>query len=237
MSDETKVPERDGKGAGGPIRVMIVDDHPVVREGLRIILKAPDIVVAGEARTGAEAIDLACELQPDIILMDIEMPGMDGLEATASIKQDAPEVPIIIMTSHESTDLLRRAIEAGAAGYLLKGTSREELIRAIRITRTGGSLIDPRLLADLLSDDRFRQGQPPASQRGVAALSPRECETLRLLTEGLTNREIAQRISWSVGTVKNCVQRIIEKLGVSDRTQAAVYAVRAGFVTEPAPVH
>jgi DNA-binding NarL/FixJ family response regulator len=219
--------EREGEARDGSIRVLIVDDHPVVREGLRIILNGPDVVVAGEARTGAEAVDAVARVRPDIILMDIQMPGMDGLEATAAIKESTPEIPIIIMTSHEDKDLLRRAIQAGAAGYLLKGTSREELIQAIHVTCSGGSLIDPRLLAELIKDVKSSESDGGAKS-GLAALSLREREVLKLLTEGLTNRQIAERINWSVGTVKNSVQRIIEKLDVSDRTQAAVFAARAG---------
>jgi DNA-binding NarL/FixJ family response regulator len=228
MRDEAKIEEREGEARGGSIRVLIVDDHPVVREGLRIILNGPAIIVAGEARTGAEAIDAVARVRPDIILMDIQMPGMDGLEATAAIKQHTPEIPVIIMTSHEDKNLLRRAIQAGAAGYLLKGSSREELTEAIHVTRSGGSLIDPRLLAELLKDLKSSESIQ-GTRSGFDALSPREQAVLQLLTEGLTNRQIAERINWSVGTVKNAVQRIIEKLDVSDRTQAAVFAARAGL--------
>jgi two-component system response regulator DevR len=209
-----------------PIRVMIVDDHPVVREGLRTILDAPDIDVVAEARTGAEACELVGQVQPDVILMDIQMPGMDGLEATAIIKKAAPSVSVVIMTSHESRDLLRRAIQVGAAGYILKEISGAVVIEAIRVTRAGGSLIEPRLLAELLSEVRAGEGDR-IGDMGLSALSPREREVLTLLAEGLTNREIAHQINWSVGTVKNAVQQIIEKLGVSDRTQAAVFAARA----------
>jgi DNA-binding NarL/FixJ family response regulator len=161
--------------------------------------------------------------------MDVRMPDMDGLAATEIIKQESPETSIIVVTSYESKDYLRRAIDAGAAGYLLKGMSREALIDGIRLVRGGGSLIDARLLSELLSDMGVEGTRFQGTEGALEALTPREQEVLHLLVRGLTNKEIAAEMHYSVGTVKNVVQRVIEKLGVSDRTQAAVFAVRAGM--------
>ena len=221
---------RPNEATKGGIRVLIADDHPMVRQGLRSMLNIKGIQVIGEATDGREAVELVRDLNPDVILMDVRMPDMDGLAATEIVKEEAPSTAVIIVTSYESKDYLRRAIEAGAAGYLLKGMSRDSLIEAIRLVRGGGSLVDAKLLAELLqemgvSGSRF-QG---AEEGALEALSPRERQVLQLLIHGLTNKEIAQQMHYSVGTVKNVVQRVIEKLGVSDRTQAAVYAVRAGL--------
>ena len=216
--------------ASGPIRVVIADDHPVVREGLQIMLSRAGIACVGEAATGSEAVERVRELKPDVVLMDVRMPGMDGLEATVMVKQEAPSTPVIMITSHESKDYLRRAIEAGAAGYILKGMSRDALAEAIRLVRGGGSLIDAKLLAELLQDMGVSESPLGRDSEGsLETLSPRERQVLQLLAAGLTNKEIAEQIHYSLGTVKNVVQRIIEKLGVSDRTQAAVLAAKAGL--------
>ncbi len=209
------------------IRVLIADDHPVVRDGLRAMLHEDGINVIGEVATGRQAVDRLAALRPDVILMDIRMPDMDGLAATRLIKEEAPAVSVIIVTSFESKDYLRDAIAAGAAGYLLKGMSRSLLLESIRIVRDGGSMFDPSMLSDLLRQVAERVSEVPAE--ALDALSDRERETLTLVAEGLTNREIADRLGYSVGTTKNVVQQVIEKLGVSDRTQAAVLGVRAGL--------
>ncbi|MDO8616000.1 MAG: response regulator [Dehalococcoidia bacterium] len=219
----------NGSGTAGKIRVLIADDHAMVRDGLRSILSVDDIEIVGEAGTGAEAVEAVQTLEPDLVLMDIRMPDMDGLAATEAIKQCSPDTSVIVVTSYESKEYLRRAIEAGAAGYLLKGTPREGFITAIRAVRSGGSLIDARLLGELLHDMGLAEKFENAALDSLQSLSPREREVLALLVEGLTNKEIAQQMHYSVGTVKNVVQRVIEKLGVSDRTQAAVYAVRSGL--------
>ncbi len=211
------------------ITVLIADDHPMVREGLRSMLDAQGIEVIGEAVNGAEAVERAQQIDPDVVLMDVRMPDMDGLAATEIIKQTTPQTSVIVITSYESKEYLRRAIEAGAAGYLLKGMSRESLIDAVRLVKGGGSLIDARLLSELLKEMGVEGSRFQGVEGALEALTPREQEVLHLLVRGLTNKEIASEMHYSVGTVKNVVQRVIEKLGVSDRTQAAVYAVRAGI--------
>lgn len=219
--------------SAGAITVLIADDHPMVREGLRSMLDAEGIEIIGEAATGTEAVGGVQQLNPDVVLMDVRMPDMDGLTATEIIKQGSPETSIIVITSYESKDYLRRAIEAGAAGYLLKGMSRESLIEAIHLVRGGGSLIDARLLSDLLREMGVQESRFRGAEGALEALTPREQEVLQFLVRGLTNKEIASEMHYSVGTIKNVVQRVIEKLGVSDRTQAAVYAVRAGLDSPP----
>jgi RNA polymerase sigma factor (sigma-70 family) len=220
---------KDREPSAGGITVLIADDHPMVREGLRSMLAVEGIEVIGEAATGAEAVERVQQLGPDVVLMDVRMPDLDGLAATEVIKESSPETSVIVITSYESKDYLRRAIQAGAAGYLLKGMSRESLIDAIRLVRGGGSLIDARLLSELLTEMGVQETRFKGAEGALEALTPREQEVLQLLVRGLTNKEIAAEMHYSVGTVKNAVQRVIEKLGVSDRTQAAVYAVRAGL--------
>lgn len=218
---------------GESIRVLIVDDHPMVREGLRSMLAGDIIDVVGEAATGSQAVETAQQLMPDVILMDVRMPDMDGLAATEIIKEMVPGASVVVITSYESKDYLKRAIQAGAAGYVLKGMARDHLIDVIRLVCEGGSLIDARLLGELLAEIGVEGSRFQGVEGALEALTQREHEVLRLLVGGLTNKEIAAHMQYSVGTVKNVVQRVIEKLGVSDRTQAAVYAVRAGMNAQP----
>ncbi|MEX0800194.1 MAG: response regulator [Dehalococcoidia bacterium] len=218
---------------GESIRVLVVDDHPMVREGLRSMLAGDVIEVVGEAATGSQAVDLAQQLLPDVVLMDVRMPDMDGLAATEIIKEMVPGASVVVLTSYESKDYLKRAIGAGAAGYVLKGMGRDRLMDVIRLVREGGSLIDARLLGELLNEMGVEGSRFQGVEGTLETLTQREHEVLRLLVGGLTNKEIAAQMQYSVGTVKNVVQRVIEKLGVSDRTQAAVYAVRAGLNPQP----
>lgn len=212
------------------IKVLIVDDHPVVREGLRAMLRSPGINVVGDASSGREAIERARELRPDVVLMDVKMPEMDGLAATRELKAQFPTTTVVVVTSYDTRDYLRKALEAGASGYLIKGASREKLIQAVKMARTGESLVDAELLTGLFAEpDTIPASGATTSGPTLSMLSPREMEALEHLTRGLTNKEIAREMHYSVGTVKNVVQSIIVKLGVSDRTQAAVFAVRAGL--------
>jgi DNA-binding NarL/FixJ family response regulator len=209
--------------ASPPLRVLVVDDHPMVRAGLRSMLDGDEIEVVAEAASGAEAAERAAALVPGLVLLDVELPDMDGVEALTRIKARAPRAAVLMVSMHDDPVMVRRAVEAGAAGYVLKGISRRELLAAVRAVRNGGSVLDPSLLRALATP------AAPASGAGDA-LTRVELETLALLAAGLTNREIAERTRWSVGTVKKHVQRILEKLDVSDRTQAAVVAVRQGLL-------
>ena len=206
-----------------PLRVLVVDDHPMVRAGLSSMLSGDDVEVVGEAGSGAEAVERAVALDPELILLDVELPDMDGVEALTRIKARAPRAAVLMVSMHDDPTMVRRAVEAGAAGYVLKGIGRRELLAAVRAVRDGGSVLEPSLLRALANP-------APAEAAPGDALTRIELETLALLAAGLTNREIAERMHWSVGTVKKYVQRILEKLHVSDRTQAAVVAVRQGLV-------
>jgi DNA-binding NarL/FixJ family response regulator len=217
--------------AQAPRRVVIADDHELARLGLRTMLTPePDLEVVGEAATGREAIELSRRLQPDLVLMDIRMPDIDGLAATRAIKEALPHTSILIVTLSEDPDYLMEALRVGAAGFVLKDASRREVVLAVRQVLTGESPLDPKLSAQLI---RRLAGQAQAKERPAMRgdeLTPRELEVLRLVAEGKTNSEIAQSLFVSVGTVKVHVERIIDKLGVSDRTQAAVRAVELGYL-------
>jgi len=212
------------------IRVLVADDHPVVREGLRSMLDTDSIEVVGEAGTGLEAVVRAEELEPDVILMDMRMPQMDGASAMAAIKRAQPEVAVIILSTYDNVEYLIRAVVGGAAGYLLKGTPRNELIAAIRCVAAGESLLKRKDLQAVVSR-LVKQRDHARSRRegGAERLTDREMEILSLVVQGLTNKQMAELLSVAPSTVKTHVQNIIRKLGVSDRTQAAVWAVREGL--------
>jgi two-component system, NarL family, response regulator LiaR len=266
----------NGEGATLPkvARILIADDHALVREGLRTMLSGEDgIDVIGEANNGRQALNICRELKPDLILMDVRMPVMDGLEATRKIKQEMPKTSVMMVTMHENPDYLFEAVKAGAAGYVLKDASGERLLSAVRRTLEGESPLNQELAMRLLKrlaresrgestgeggsggtsreppgdapeedepltthPDATRSGAHqagsgrPAQSRGAArieSLTPREVEVLKLLSQGQTNPEIAQNLLFSVSTVKSQVRSILSKLGVSDRTQAAVRAIES----------
>lgn len=208
------------------IRLVIADDHEVVRCGLRSLVGGTDIEIVGEATTGDEAIQRTLELRPDVALIDIRMPGGDGLTALARLKLECPEIAILLLSTYDNPTYVARAVALGAAGYVLKGADREAILDAIRkaaageavwtreeLRRVTGALATPRLNSDI---------EVPLTQR--------ESEVLRQLALGLTNKEIAGTLHISYETVKEHVQHILRKVGVSDRTQAAVWAVRKGLV-------
>ncbi|WP_433432416.1 response regulator [Nonomuraea sp. CA-141351] len=205
-----------------PIRVLLADDHPVVREGLIAMLESADgITVVGEAGSGEEAVVQAGALRPDIILLDLRMGGMDGVSATQHILRRLPDSKVVIVTTYEDDTDILRAVEAGAAGYLLKGSSRHELIGAVRSAARGETVLTPSLAGKL-----FRARGPEQS-----ALSERECEVLRLVSQGLTNAEIGTELFISEATVKTYLLRSFKKLGVSDRTAAVMTAFERGLLS------
>ncbi len=219
------------------IKVVLVDDHPVVREGLRTMLStAPDIEVVAEAGDGLEALEKANEHRPQVVLMDIRMPNLDGIEATRRIKSQLPSTSVIVLTIYDNEAYIVDAVRAGAGGYLLKDASKDLLIHTIRAVNSGGMLIKTSLLREaMLSLSEAAGGRlkgKPGDSTALDELTPRERDVLRLVIRGRSNKEIGQALSISEDTAKKHVQTIMLKLGVSDRTQAAVKAVRAGFTDE-----
>jgi DNA-binding NarL/FixJ family response regulator len=254
----------DSKGVAsqGEARILLADDHALIREGLRTMLSGEEgLEVVGEAHDGQQALQACRELRPDLVLMDVRMPEMDGLEATKRIKAEMPRTSVVMVTMHESPDYLLEAVRAGAAGYVLKDASGERLLGAVRRTLEGEFPLDEglamRLLTRLATEKESPTGKAsaggapsssssgdasagapvgqsgglaPDREGGLEGLTPREVEVLRLLSRGQTNPQIAQNLMISRGTAKMHVQHIISKLGVSDRTQAAVRAIEAGLL-------
>jgi DNA-binding NarL/FixJ family response regulator len=209
------------------IRLLLCDDHPVVRDGLAAILSTqPDFAIVGEASTGTEAVQRAIALNPDVILLDLEMPELDGVEALRQIKAARPEARVIMFTAFDTDERIVSAVQAGAQGYLLKGAPREELFKAIRIVNEGGSLLQPVVASKLLSHVRARKdGDQP-----VEPLTEREKEVLKLLAQGKSNKEIAAALVISERTVKFHVSAIMGKLGAGNRTEAVSIAAQKGLV-------
>ncbi|HEY9078269.1 MAG TPA: response regulator transcription factor [Anaerolineaceae bacterium] len=210
------------------VRVLICDDQVVVCEGLRAILStAADIEVVGVAYNGEEAVGLVDQLHPEVVLMDLKMPVLNGVQATRMITTNYPGVRVLVLTTYDFDEWIFDAIRSGAAGYLLKDTPREQLIAAIRGTALGKTYVDPSVAGKLFA--QVNRGVPIPDAQIASLLSEREMDVLRLLARGMTNTEIAQRLYLSDGTVRNYVSAILEKLGVDDRTQAALMALRAGL--------
>lgn len=214
------------------IRILICDDQAVVVDGLEMILGSdPELEVVATAQDGAEAILKVAETHPEIVLMDLKMPGMNGIQATREIRQKFPQVKVLVLTTFSDDEWIFDAIRNGADGYLLKGTSRADLIRAVKGTASGLTHIDPGVGAKLFA----HVARTSVSEDTTVAedLSERELEILKLLANGYTNAEIADRLFLSRGTVRNYVSAVLAKLGVEDRTQAALIAMRHGLVDEP----
>ncbi len=208
-----------------PIRVMLVDDHTMVRRGLATFLKVfDDLQLAGEAESGAAAIQLCGELLPDVVLMDMAMTDMDGATATRIIRQQYPQVQVIVLTSFKEGELIKNALEAGAIGYLLKDVSADDLVRAIRAAHAGRATLSPEAAQALVET----ANQPPAP--GLD-LTEREREVLTLMIEGLNNTQIAGRLTVSPSTIKSHVSNILSKLGVASRTEAVTLALRNRIVS------
>lgn len=205
------------------VRILIADDHKVVRQGLRMFLALdPDLEVVGEAENGRIALEMARELLPDVVLMDLIMPEMTGVEATAAIRQELPDTEVIAVTSVLEDNSVIGAIRAGAIGYLLKDVEADELVRAIKAAGAGQVQLSPKAAARLMKEVRAPENPEP--------LTERETEVLRLLAQGFSNKEIAQQLVIGEKTVKTHVSNILSKLNVVSRTQAALYAARIGLV-------
>jgi two-component system, NarL family, response regulator LiaR len=233
----------EGAAASRVARILIADDHALVREGLRTMLSGEvGLEVIAEANDGQQALTLCRDLEPDLVLMDVRMPVMDGLQATRKIKQEMPKTSVMMVTMHQNPDYLFEAVKAGAAGYVLKDASGERLLNAVRRTLDGESPLNQELAMRLLKrlareshvttathSGAHQAGPGEAAQSRSAAqiesLTPREVDVLKLLSQGQTNPQIAQNLLFSVSTVKAQVRSILSKLGVSDRTQAAVRAI------------
>lgn len=215
------------------IRVLICDDQTVVREGLAAILSTdPEIEVVGLACHGQEALHLMAEARPQVVLMDLQMPVMNGVQATQQVRLHYPEVHVLVLTTYAEDEWVFDAIRAGASGYLLKDTRRDDLIAAIKGTSAGRSFLDPAIAGKVMQQATAGPRAPAPRERQAEALTEREMDVLELLAQGLSNPEIAQRLHLAPGTVRNYVSAILQKLGVSDRTQAAVVALRRGLVDD-----
>jgi NarL family two-component system response regulator YdfI len=205
-----------------PIRILVADDHLIIREGLRLILETePDLELAGEVGDGAEAVRLAEELRPDVILMDLRMPGMDGMTAIGKIRAGRPEIAIVILTTYNEDDLMRRGLRAGARGYLLKDTDKDTLLRTIRAAARGETLVQPEALSRLLAE---------GGASGAPELTAREMEILQAVAAGERSKEIAARLGISERTVKFHLAGIYNKFGVDSRAAAIAAAARAGLL-------
>jgi DNA-binding NarL/FixJ family response regulator len=211
-----------------PLRVLIADDHPLFRNGMRALLAAdPDTEVAGEATTGDEVVALAATLQPDVILMDIQMPGVSGIEATRQILHTSPHIRILVVTMFEDDHSVFTAMRAGARGYVLKGARPEEMIRAIQAVGSGEAIFSPAIATRML--DFFSGLQPAAFPHALPELTEREREILDLIAQGQSNATIAKQLALSPKTVSNYVSNIFSKLQVADRAQAMLRAREAGL--------
>ena len=216
-----------------PIRILIADDHTVLRSGLRLLLNAqPDFEVVGEASTGEETVERAIALRPDVLLLDIAMPDLNGLEAARRIRQQAPELRIIVLTMYDDEAYLRQFLEMGAAGYVLKKAADTELADAIRAVHRGESFVYPSLMRQLI-DSYLKQPPSPATREGSDGLSPREVEVLRLVALGFTNQQIADELCIGVSTVETHRTHIMEKLGLRGRAQLVRYALAKGLLRNP----
>ena len=210
------------------MKVVICDDQAIVRDGLEMLLKLePDIEIVGIAEDGAGAVDMVAKTMPDLVLMDLKMPIINGVEATRKIRANYPKVKVLVLTTYDDDEWVFDAIQAGASGYLLKDTPRDEVLKAIRGTVAGKTYLDPSVAGKVLRQASDHQIQPATLI--TDKLTDREIEVLRLLAKGLNNADIADRLFLSEGTVRNHVSTILAKLGVSDRTQAAVIAIQHGL--------
>jgi len=209
------------------IRLLLADDHRMLREGLRRTLEEEGLEVVGEAADGEEALRLAAKLRPDVVLMDVTMPVLDGVEATRQLHEHLPEIPVVILTMHADREVLARAIRAGASGYLVKDCSTDEVVRTVRLAASGETALSPELAASMLAE--AQRADAPAEEL-EPIISRREEEVLQLVADGLSTSEVAAKLYISIKTVKNHLASIYEKLDSRDRTQAVLRAVRMGII-------
>lgn len=210
------------------IGVLIADDHTLFRRGVRKMLETEDdMSVLGEASTGREALQMARELMPDVILMDVQMPEMDGIEATRALHREMPHIGIVFVTMHANDEFVFRGLQAGGRGYVVKDADPETMLRAIRAVAKGESLLDASVAQKVMRQFAALDRSPTPL---VDSLTPREVEVLKLIAEGMSNKEIAGRLGLSEKTVKNHINNILSKLHLYDRTQATLYAIRSGLV-------
>ncbi|MBI4630441.1 MAG: response regulator transcription factor [Chloroflexi bacterium] len=212
------------------ITLVLADDHAMVREGLHSMLNAPRLKVIGEASNGDEAVQKILALKPMVALLDIRMPMLDGIQALEAVKTAKSPTRVIMLTTYRSTHYLLRSLSAGAAGFVLKDTSRDELLAAIYAVAAGASMVDSQFLKDVLRNLEKESNNEGMPSESVEELTAREMDILRLMVEGLTNQAIADVLGLSAGTVKGYAHTLLQKLGTSDRTQAAVKAIRLGLV-------
>src|SRR3954468_2472626 len=221
-----------GPIVGQKIRVLLADDHALFRQGLRQLLELEDdIEVVGDASDGQEAQTLVRQLRPDVVLMDINMPDVDGITATRTILNEFPRTSIVILTMYREDDYAFQAVRAGARGYLLKNAGSQDVVRAVRVTSQGASMIDPTLVPSLLRE--FHRLVNNTGTPKVERLNDREMTLLRMLVDGKSNKEIASELDLAESTVKNNLSLLFQKLGARDRTQAAVYAIARGLLPKP----
>jgi DNA-binding NarL/FixJ family response regulator len=215
---------------GQKIRVLIADDHGIVREGIRMILAAQeDIEVVGEASTGREAVELARRMQPDVVLMDISMPDLNGIQATELIRRELPEVQVLGLTMHEEGNYVFELLKVGAAGYVLKRAAAEDLVAAVRAAHRGEAFLYPSV-AKMVVQDFLQRASPKEKEHALDGLTEREREVLTLIAEGYTNQEIANRLYISIKTVQTHRAHIMEKLNLHDRAELVRYAIRKGLI-------
>ena len=230
MSEQAQSEQGQSVDETMSVRVLLVDDHDLFRTGLRNLLEERGVQIAGEASTGAEAVRLVREVAPDVVIMDLHMPGMSGIEAIRQIASIAPLARVLVLTISDQDDDVLHAILAGACGYLLKDSSVDELIRGIEAAAVGESLVSPSIAGKVLQQVRARAASPELAETVRAELSQRELDVLKLIASGRDNAMIAAELHISPKTVKNHISNILMKLQIENRIQAAVYAVRSGIV-------
>ncbi|MFF1698594.1 response regulator [Streptomyces sp. NPDC058257] len=219
---------------GPTVSVVLADDQPLVRAGLRVLMAdTPDIEVVGEAGTGAEAVRLARDVRPDVVVMDIRMPGMDGIEATRLITAEAGTTRVLVLTTFDDDDYVYGALRAGASGFLVKDMALEDILAAIHVVAAGDGLIAPSVTRRLIEEFAARPDPAPRARRTVEGITDRECEVLTLVGRGLSNAEIAAELFITVATVKAHVARLFTKLDSRDRVQLVIIAYEVGLVTPP----